>query len=70
MDFSRSHPSVESHMSGEDTCDAHTWASVGITTRERAVCRIWECEQCQVWTAEPFTPDLEVAWTDTWLSER
>jgi len=57
-------------MSGQATCEEHVWASVGIVARDGAVYRIWECEQCQVWTAEPFAPDRERDWDDTWLSER
>lgn len=57
-------------MSADVTCETHVWASVGIVTRRETVCRIWECEQCQVWTAEPFDPELERAWDDTWQSER
>ncbi len=56
-------------MSGEEICETHVWASVGVVTRNGAVCRIWECEQCPVWTAEPFDPDFEQNWSDTWLSE-
>jgi hypothetical protein len=57
-------------MSGIERCETHVWASVGITARDGVVCRIWECEQCQVWTAEPFAPEREIAWDETWLSER
>lgn len=57
-------------MSADEPCDEHAWASVGIVTREGTVCRIWECEQCQVWTAEPFDSAHERAWDDTWLSDR
>lgn len=56
-------------MVGAERCETHVWASVGITTRDGEVTRIWECEQCQAWAAEPFDPDLEVAWGDLWLSE-
>jgi hypothetical protein len=56
-------------MSGEESCETHVWASVGVATRDGTVCRIWECERCHVWTAEPFDPDRERDWDDTWLSE-
>lgn len=57
-------------MSGEELCETHAWASVGVVTRGETVCRIWECEQCQGWTAEPFDPEFEISWNDTWLSDR
>ena len=57
-------------MSEAETCETHAWASVGVVTRERSVYRIWECENCPVWTAEPFDPDHEQPWEDTWLAER
>jgi hypothetical protein len=57
-------------MSDEEVCDKHVWASVGVVTLEGTVSRIWACEDCPVWTAEPFDPDFERAWEDIWLSER
>jgi len=57
-------------MSGTEPCEDHVWVSIGITSRDGAVCRIWECERCRAWTAEPFESDGEIAWDDTWLSER
>ncbi|WP_254838622.1 hypothetical protein [Natronomonas marina] len=57
-------------MSGEEICETHVWASLGVVSRQGAVRRIWECERCPVWTAEPFDPDHELSWDDTWLSER
>lgn len=57
-------------MAAEERCETHVWASVGITTRSGQVSRIWECEQCRAWTAEPFNPDLEIGWDETWLSDR
>lgn len=56
-------------MADEKTCDTHVWASVGVVVRDGQVCRIWECEQCQVWTAEQFDSASERDWSDTWLSE-
>ncbi|WP_162224670.1 hypothetical protein [Halorussus amylolyticus] len=57
-------------MSEDETCERHAWASVGVVTRAGSVCRIWECENCPVWTAEQFDPDHERLWADTWLAER
>jgi len=57
-------------MSEEEICDRHTWASVGVVTRNGTICRIWECESCPVWTAEQFDRDHERSWDDTWLAER
>jgi len=57
-------------MSGEKLCEIHVWASVGVTYREGNVCRIWECERCPAWTAEPFDSELQIPWDETWLSER
>ncbi len=57
-------------MAGEPTCTTHAWASVGVVTRDDSVCRIWECEQCPVWTTEPFDPAFELPWDETWLAER
>ena len=57
-------------MSGEKLCETHVWASVGVTSREGNVCRIWECERCPAWTAEPFDSELQIPWDETWLSER
>lgn len=57
-------------MSGADRCATHTWATVGVVSRDGTVSRIWECENCPAWTAEPFEPDAEFAWDDTWLAER
>jgi hypothetical protein len=54
----------------DETCDAHAWASVGLVATDGTIRRVWECEQCGAWTVEPFDPDLERAWDDTWLSER
>jgi hypothetical protein len=51
-------------------CDTHAWASVGVVTREETVCTVWTCENCPVWTREPFAPEHELAWDETWLSER
>jgi hypothetical protein len=55
-------------MADEALCDRHVWASVGVTNKDGRISRIWECEQCQAWTAEPFDPDLEIPWDETWLS--
>ncbi|MHB9288767.1 hypothetical protein ACKVMT_17190 [Halobacteriales archaeon Cl-PHB] len=57
-------------MSDESTCETHTWATAGVTSRAGDVQRIWECEDCPVWTAEPFDPDHERPWDDTWLADR
>ncbi|MFC7251066.1 hypothetical protein ACFQJ5_14615 [Halomicroarcula sp. GCM10025324] len=57
-------------MSREDYCDRHTWASVGVVARHDGVGRIWECENCPVWTTETFDRAHEQAWDDTWLAER
>lgn len=57
-------------MSVEEMCETHVWASLGVTTRDGVISRVWECERCPAWTAEPFDPDLEVAWEDTWLAEQ
>ena len=57
-------------MTDTDLCEKHIWASVGVATREGTICRIWECEQCPGWTAEPFEADTEVAWDDTWMAAR
>jgi hypothetical protein len=57
-------------MSDREACDAHAWASVGLVTRGGTIHRVWECEQCGAWTAEPFDPERERAWDDTWLSKR
>ena len=57
-------------MSGDPTCETHAWASVGVVTRDGSVCRIWECENCPVWTAEPFEAEYERPWDDTWLAGR
>jgi hypothetical protein len=57
-------------MAGSDTCETHAWASVGVVSRNESVFRVWECEDCPVWTVEPFDPDLERPWDDTWLAER
>jgi hypothetical protein len=57
-------------MSEAETCETHVWASVGVVNREGTVCKIWECENCPVWAAEPFQSEFERGWEDTWLSER
>jgi hypothetical protein len=57
-------------MAREDTCDTHTWTSVGVVTREGSVCRVWECENCPAWTVETFESEYERPWDDTWLAER
>jgi hypothetical protein len=57
-------------MSEARTCETHTWASVGVVIRDGTVYRVWECENCPVWTLEPFDPDHERDWDDTWLAER
>jgi hypothetical protein len=57
-------------MSDGDYCDRHTWASVGVVTRDGTVGRVWECENCPVWTTESFDPAHELAWDDTWLAGR
>jgi hypothetical protein len=57
-------------MSEGAFCETHVWASVGVVTREGTVCKIWECENCPAWTAEPFDPDAERDWEATWLSGR
>lgn len=56
-------------MTREPTCETHAWASVGVVAREGRVNRIWECENCPVWTAQPFDVDYERAWDETWLAE-
>lgn len=53
-----------------DPCETHTWATLGVVTRDETVHRIWECEDCPVWTAEPFDPADEKPWENTWLAER
>jgi hypothetical protein len=53
-----------------ETCERHTWASAGVVDREGSIYRVWECEDCPVWTAQPFEADHERQWDDTWLSER
>lgn len=57
-------------MSGAATCDTHAWASLGVVSDEGTVFRIWECENCQVWTMEPFDTDYRLPWDDTWLADR
>ncbi|MDX5989640.1 MULTISPECIES: hypothetical protein [Haloferax] len=57
-------------MSEAPTCETHAWASVGVVIRDGTVYRVWECENCPVWTLEPFDPDYERDWDDTWLAER
>lgn len=57
-------------MSEEAVCERHVWASVGVVLRDESVCRVWECEDCPVWTTEPFDPDYERDWDDTWLADR
>ena len=57
-------------MSVDEICESHTWASVGVVTRDGTVSRIWECENCPVWTEEQFNPEHERYWDDTWLAER
>ena len=57
-------------MSAPEICDRHAWASVGVVTRDGSVARIWECEQCPVWTTQRFDPVHELAWADTWLADR
>jgi hypothetical protein len=57
-------------MSVDEICESHTWASVGVVTRDGTVSRIWECENCPVWTEEQFNPEHERSWDDTWLAER
>jgi hypothetical protein len=56
-------------MPEPQTCETHAWASVGVVTRGETVQRIWECENCPVWTTEPFDPEYEREWDDTWLAE-
>ena len=57
-------------MPAESTCEHHVWASVGVATRGGTVSRIWVCENCPIWTAEPLDADHERHWDDTWLAER
>lgn len=57
-------------MSPVDTCETHTWATVGVVVRDGSICRVWECENCPVWTVEPFDTEHEQAWDDTWLADR
>lgn len=57
-------------MSEAAICENHVWASVGVVTCDRSVRRVWECEDCPVWTTEPFDPEYELAWDDTWLADR
>lgn len=57
-------------MSSKATCETHAWASVGVVSEAGTVYRIWECENCPVWTKEPFEPGYEREWTATWLAER
>lgn len=56
-------------MSTDEPCETHAWASVGVVTREGSVYRVWECENCPVWTLEPFDPAHEQPWDETWLAE-
>jgi len=56
-------------MPTNETCERHAWASVGVVHRE-SVRRVWECERCPVWTLEPFDPEYELAWSETWLAEQ
>ena len=57
-------------MSEDPTCETHAWASVGVVIRDGSVYRAWVCENCPVWTLEPFDPDYGQDWDDTWLAER
>jgi len=54
----------------ESVCENHAWATVGVVAWSGTIHRIWECERCPVWTAEPFGPDHEMPWEETWLAER
>lgn len=55
-------------MSTEKSCERHVWASVGVVSESGAVYRVWECENCPVWTLEPFDAKYERSWDDTWLA--
>jgi hypothetical protein len=54
-------------MSSERTCSEHAWGSVGVTTVDGAIVRVWVCERCSAWTREPLAAAAEVDWDDTWL---
>lgn len=51
-----------------ERCDDHAWASVGVTTVDGQVTRIWDCERCVVWTREPLDEADEIDWAETRLS--
>ncbi|MDQ2054359.1 MULTISPECIES: hypothetical protein [Halobellus] len=57
-------------MTADETCETHAWASVGVVNREGSIGRVWKCERCPAWSVEPFDPDHETPWVDTWLAER
>jgi hypothetical protein len=57
-------------MTEATLCERHVWASVGVVDRAGSIRRIWECEDCPAWTTEPFDPEYEQAWNDTWLADR
>ncbi|WP_436925021.1 hypothetical protein [Halosimplex amylolyticum] len=57
-------------MTQVEICDQHVWAALGIVSRDGSVSRVWECEDCPVWTTEPFDPEYERDWDDTWLAGR
>ena len=57
-------------MTADETCETHAWASVGVVNREGSIGRVWKCERCPAWSVEPFDPDYETPWADTWLAER
>jgi hypothetical protein len=56
-------------MDDASICETHAWASIGVTARAGSICRIWACESCPTWTAEPLEPDHERRWDETWLAE-
>lgn len=53
-----------------ERCEQHIWASVGVVAHAETVYRIWECERCSVWTAEPFDTADEIPWDETWIADR
>ncbi|MFW5911402.1 MAG: hypothetical protein ACOCSD_01570 [Halolamina sp.] len=57
-------------MSVEERCDRPAWASVGVVSRDDAVYRGWECEDCPAWSAQPFDAAHKRPWGETWLAER
>jgi len=50
-------------------CPEHVWVSVGVSTVDGDVHRIWDCERCPAWTSEPLGDDRRVPFADTDLGD-